>query len=53
MAAGTSRRTRLGHRMEHETDPDTGEIIHLDIDPVIPTGICAACAAGPAQEGTA
>lgn len=29
--------------MTHELD-DTGEPIHVDIDPFIPTGACAICA---------
>lgn len=28
--------------MKHELD-ENGEIVHVDIDPFIPTGICAIC----------
>lgn len=34
--------------MKHDID-DSGQLIHLDVDPFIPTGICAACA-GVKQE---
>lgn len=27
----------------HELDPETGEPIHLDVDPIIPTGLCRYC----------
>lgn len=29
--------------MKHELD-EQGEVIHIDVDPFIPTGICAICA---------
>lgn len=28
--------------MKHELD-ENGEVLHVDIDPFIPTGICAIC----------
>lgn len=28
--------------MTHNTDPD-GALIHVDVDPFIPTGVCAIC----------
>lgn len=34
--------------MTHELD-DNGEIIHVDVDPFIPTGICAICADTPQE----
>lgn len=37
----------LGHRLDALGDP-----IHIDVDPVLPTGICAVCeAAKPDTEG--
>ena len=36
----------------HELDPETDEPIHVDIDPFIPTGICAHCT-GAQPETTA
>lgn len=34
--------------MKHELD-ENGDVLHVDIDPFIPTGICAICA-GEEQE---
>lgn len=34
--------------MTHELD-DNGEIIHVDVDPFIPTGICSICADTPQE----
>lgn len=41
-------RTTGGGSMTHELD-GLGELIHMDIDPFIPTGTCAICA-GVEQE---
>lgn len=35
---------------EHEYDAMTGEPLHVDIDPFIPTGICAICKDVPQEE---
>lgn len=35
--------------MEHEVD-ENGEVVHVDIDQQIPTGICAACASEKEDE---
>lgn len=34
--------------MKHELD-ENGELIHVDIDPFIPTGTCAICADIPQE----
>lgn len=35
--------------MNHELD-ETGQPIHVDIDPFIPTGTCAICSQTPQEE---
>lgn len=40
--------TSGGGGVKHDTD-QRGELIHVDIDPFIPTGMCAICA-GVEQE---
>lgn len=34
--------------MNHELD-ETGQPVHIDIDPFIPTGVCALCADVPQE----
>ena len=35
--------------MNHELD-ETGQPIHVDVDPSIPTGTCAACSDHPQED---
>lgn len=35
--------------MMHELDPTTGEPVHVDVDPFIPTGRCAICIGKPQE----
>ena len=48
MAYHPSRNSGRDTRMNHELDED-GQPIHVDIDPFIPTGVCAICAHVPQE----